>query len=165
MSDRLFMQVDDSFYDVSEIFDCLFNAKKVDFIEVVKQSSTVHVLHDQVNVLILLKKTKELHNVWMIQCIMKLNLFWKLIDHFVLLYFWFYDFLYRRNKSGIVMPEIKRIGTLQGTLSRIYLFLRLYPFRIHWWLYFFEGSYLWCLQIFFWAFFTFPWFSRSHVTI
>ncbi len=78
----------------------------VDFIEVVEKSPAVHVLHYKVNVFFFFEKSKKFNNVWMVQGIMKLNLFWKLIDHFVLLDFRFDNFFNGCNESSFMVPEL-----------------------------------------------------------
>ena len=70
MGDWLFVQINNGFNDISQILNSLFDAKMVDLVKVVEQCSTIQVLHNEVNIFILLKKSEELHDIWVIEGIM-----------------------------------------------------------------------------------------------
>ena len=67
MGDWLFVQINNCFNDISQILNSLFDSKMVDLVKVVEQCSTIQVLHNEVKIVILLKKSEELHDIWVIE--------------------------------------------------------------------------------------------------
>lgn len=129
MCNRPFMKIYDCFDNIPQVLNSFFDSEMIYFIKIVKKCSTIHILNNKVNIFIFFKKTIKFDNVRVIQSTVQLYLFRKLVDHFILFYFRFYDFLYCCYKTCIMMPNIIIKITLQDKLHQIFLFLILYLFQ------------------------------------
>jgi len=77
----------------------------VNFIEIIKKCSTIHILNYEIYVIILLEKAIKFNDIRMVKRTMEFYLFRKLIDHFVLLYFRLYDLFYCCNEPCFMMSS------------------------------------------------------------
>jgi len=103
VGNRFFMQINDSFYNISQVLNGFFDSKMVDFIKIVEKCSAIHILNNEIYVVILLEKAIKFDDIRMVKRTMEFYLFRKLIDHLVLLYFGFLYLFYCCNETCIMM--------------------------------------------------------------
>ena len=112
MCDGLFMQVGQCFDDVSQEINSLLQVEIADLVEIVEESSSVHVLHGQIDVILVLEKAIEPNDVGMVKAKVKLYLAAKLVKHFVLNDLAFDNLLYGHNETSLMMTSQKYLPKL-----------------------------------------------------
>lgn len=93
------MHVNYSLDDISQILDCLAYIEMVDFVEIVKECSSIYVFKCEVDLILGLEVSKEADNVRMIETRVQTDFIGKLIQHFKLDYFSFYYLLHCYKKT------------------------------------------------------------------
>jgi len=118
MCDRLFMQVHHRFYHIPEILNGLLNPQTTHLIKTIKERAPIHVLHNEINMPILLKDPKELNNIRVIQGIMQPNFLRELLSHLILDNLGLDYFFDSGNEPSRLVPTNKQWGTWRGRLIR-----------------------------------------------
>jgi len=94
------MQVHESFDDVPEEVSGLLNSESTRIVEILKQSPSIHILKNQVYILLILEEAIEFNDFRMVKRTVQLNFFGKLFNHIELFDFGLANFLYCNNESS-----------------------------------------------------------------
>jgi hypothetical protein len=106
------MHVGESLDYVLEVDCCHRNFKIWNLVEIVKQSTTIHVFHNQIDEVLIFKHPEELDNIWMVKRSMQSYLLHKLLHHLVLDHLLFLNSFYSRQKTRFVVPRKKDLSEL-----------------------------------------------------
>ena len=115
MRNRFIMHIIQSLDDILEILHSHPHRQTRHLVQIIKQSPPVHILHHQINILLLLKHPVKLNNIRMLQTSMQPNLLRKLIHHLILHHLPLLDLFYRSHETSVVMPGQKHLAELTLT--------------------------------------------------
>lgn len=104
------MHVSKSFDDISKILYCLSETEAANFVEVIKQGSSVHVLDNKIDVLCVVEAAIEPDYVWMFKAGVQPNLISELIDHLVLNYFCLHYFFKSYYEASFMISSQKHLS-------------------------------------------------------
>lgn len=105
MSNGFVVHISQCFNNIFQILGGIFNIDHADFVETVKKGPSVHVLHNQINELLLFEDSKEFDDVRMVETGMKSNLFDELVNHFILFHLALLDPLNCCDKARLMVPR------------------------------------------------------------